>query len=169
MNIHKCFDCGTDNSVYEIGSFLCDECRAKEFERLRRIVKGEQEMKTNREIVVELSKKGLKPKEISEKTGIPVKTVYNYRHFSKDEIESDSKPKEKEVSFNNNDYEKLQLEHNKLKEEKEEILIELDNFKHFHKREIELYQKENKSLINQLKKEKEKHDLLLKYIAMVSG
>ena len=160
MDVNKCFDCGVDNSVAKTESFLCDDCREKEFARLRQLAKGEQEVKSNREKVVELSKQGLKPKEISQKTGIPISTVYKYRHEAK------VATKENKTNVKNS---KLQKEIKELKEQLNEEKAKHEQLKEFYKHlesKLEHEKKMAKRLSDNFIREQEKHDVLLKYLVM---
>lgn len=140
MDVNKCFDCGVDNSVAKMESFLCDECREKEFARLRQLAKGEQEVKSNREKVVELSK-------------------YKYRH--------EAKVATKEYKTNVNS--ELQKEIKELKEQLNEEKAKYEQLKELYKNlenKLEHEKKMAKRLSENFIREQEKHDVLLKYLVM---
>ena len=65
--------------VIYTGSFLCDSCQEASFEYVRKIVNGDDEVKTIKEQVIELTKKGLSAKEIADKLQTSKGTVYTYR------------------------------------------------------------------------------------------
>lgn len=135
-----CSRCETKKeSVTKSGSFLCDECQEKQFDRVRKIVK-ERKNKMSINLVKKHMDVGLKAKEIAEKTGLTVSTVYTYMSKIRQDTEGKEEPKrnangESTVNLGEylekykklkSDYKKLKIENSKVTDEEKELEDEYD-------------------------------------------
>ena len=95
-----CKRCGAKKeSVSRSGSLLCNDCQDKQFAKVRKIVK-ERKNKMSINAVKKHMDNGLKPKEIAEKTGLKINTVYSYMSEIRKNNEEANKKTGKESTIN---------------------------------------------------------------------
>lgn len=173
-----CIDCGKHKPGLEAtGSFQCEGCQEKLFNRLRNGVVDEMG-KSGLEIVKELMEQGLKPKEIHEKSGIPMSSVYTYRsQVNKNKVEEPRSIKEvgkvKELEQKHDDA----IE--ELKKFKEDYAQLTRNFTELQNSYFEMESKLEDSqmttvcgcdgMSDELKQEQLKHAKLFEYMMTVAG
>lgn len=144
-----------------------------------RNIERAKEMKSNQDVVQGLTKKGYSPKQIHEKTKIPLSSIYTYRSLNKaeekavGETRKDSVPKSEpvkgvvEMATVENTEKNVELEKKVvvLEEENKQLKDELEQIQQRFNRREESYEE----LAEKYHKEKQKHELLFTYLWLDKG
>ncbi|MCM3739211.1 hypothetical protein M3210_02900 [Oceanobacillus luteolus] len=195
-----CWHCGikrSDSEVTRTGSFLCKGCHDAYFKYLSMKVKGDERWVELKDRILELSNKGLKPKEIAKELKVTPQTVYTYRsqlgisgkRRVKEMVEINSKVNQEARGM---DYQKeIEDLHKQLEEERSRhktreqelqsrIKEHIRALEDAEARNLELEanaklkeMKEPKAVTDiykqEFEREKQKHDALLKYLMIING